>query len=104
MRYLIYHLRHNCLLPSSGTLFNTSSSDFKSKSIKVIVRPRRKHAKVLLRSINFHNVHVIDSLHDDQEIDVPLTVCCLNVQSLRNKAISVTDYVVSQGIDVLALY
>ena len=86
-----------------NSLVNTSSSDFKSKSTKISVRPRRRHARVLLRSINFHNLHVIDSLHDDQKVEVPLTVCCLNFRSLRNKAIYVADYVVSEGIDVLAL-
>ena len=86
-----------------NSVVNTSSSDFISKYLKVILRPRRKHARVLLRSINIHNLYVIDSLHDHQKVEVPLTVCCLNVQSLRNKAISVTDYVISQGIDVLAI-
>ena len=46
---------------------------------------------------------MIDSLHDDQKVEVPLTVCCLNVQSLRNKATPVADFVVSHSIDVLAL-
>jgi len=67
------------------------------------VRPHHRHDRVLLRSINFHNLHVIDSLDDDQKADVPLTVCCLNVQLSKNKATSVPDYVVSQGIDVLSL-
>jgi len=66
------------------------------------VRSRRRHVRVVLRS-NFYNLHVIDSLHDDQKVEVPLTVWCLNAQSLRNKAISVADYVVLQGIDLLAL-
>ena len=62
-----------------NSFVNTSSSDFKYRSIKVIVCPRRRHARVLLRSINFHNLHVISSLHDDQKVEGPLTVCCLNV-------------------------
>ena len=66
------------------------------------MRSRHRHARVLLRS-NIYNLRVIDSLHDDQQVEVQLTVCCLNAQSLRNKAISVADYVVSKGIGVLAL-
>ena len=67
------------------------------------MRPRRKHARVLLRSNKLYNLHVIDSLHDDQKVAVQLTACCLNVQSSRNNTMPVADYVVSQGIDVLAL-
>jgi len=62
-----------------NSFINMSSSDFKCKSIKVIVRLRRRRASVLLRSINVHNMHVIDFLHDDQNVEVSLTVCCLNV-------------------------
>ena len=69
----------------------------------VIVRPHRRHAKVLLRIINLYNLQMIDSLHDVQKLEFPLTVYCQNVQALRNKALSEVSYVVSQGIDVLAL-
>jgi len=62
--------------------FNTSSPYFKSNSINVILRPRRREDRVLLKSINFYNLYAIH---------------------LRNKAILVADYVVSQGIDVLEL-
>ena len=37
------------------------------------------------------------------QFDEPLSVCCVNVQSLNNKALSVADFVVTQGIDILAL-
>ena len=67
------------------------------------MRYRLRNARVLLRSIKFHNLHVIVSLKDDQNVEVRLMVYCLNVQSLKNKAIPVDDYVVSQGVDVLAL-
>ena len=67
------------------------------------MRPRDRHARDLLRSINFHNLFVIDFLHNHHKDEVPLLICCLNVQSLRNKVIPVADYVISQGIDVLAL-
>jgi len=46
---------------------------------------------------------VMDSLYGDQKVEVPLKVCCLNVQPLKTKATPVADYVVSQGIDVLVL-
>ena len=46
---------------------------------------------------------MIESLHDDHKDEVPLTVCCLNVQSLENKAIPGVNYIISQGIDVLTL-
>ena len=49
-------------------------------------------------TITFYNLHVIDSLHDDQKVEVPLSVCCPNVKSLRNKAIPVADYVASQAL------
>ena len=48
-----------------------SSSDFKSKYIEGIVCPRRRHARDFLRSITFHNLHDIDSLHDNLKIDAP---------------------------------
>ena len=59
---------------SVNSIINTSSSDFKSKSINVIVHPRRNDARALLRSINFLNLHVIDSLRDDKKVEVSLTV------------------------------
>ena len=34
---------------------------------------------------------------------IPLTVCCLNAQSVRNKATSLADLVISRDIDILAL-
>ena len=49
------------------------------------------------------NLLVMDSLHDDQKVEVPLTVCFVNVKSFRNKAIYVAVYVVSQDIDAYAL-
>ena len=51
----------------------------------------------------FRNLYVIYPKHDDQKIKGPLSVYCLIDQSLRNIAISVADYFVSQDIDVLAL-
>jgi len=62
-----------------------------------------REARDLVRSINLHNLYVIESLHDDQKGDVPLPICCLNVQSLGNKAIPVSDYMLLQDIDVLGL-
>ena len=88
---------------NANSFVNTSYSDFKSKPIKVIVQPCRRQATVLPRSINFRNPYVIDCLNDDQKVELPLTVCRLNVQSLGNTAIPVADYVISQGIDVLPL-
>ena len=37
------------------------------------------------------------------ERDIPFTICCLNARSLKNKALSVADFVNSRDIDVLAL-
>jgi len=67
-------------LVNVNSFVNTLSSDLKSN--KVIVHSPRRHPRVLLRNINFHNLQVIDPLHDDQKVEIPLTVCCLNVQSL----------------------
>ena len=61
---------------------------------------RRKHDRNLPKNINFRNLYIIDSLHDDQKAGTPLSACCLNVQSLRDKVIPVADYIVLQGIDV----
>ena len=38
-----------------------------------------------------------------RERDIPLTICCLNARSVKNKALSVADFVISRDIDVLAL-
>ena len=37
------------------------------------------------------------------ERDIPLTICCLNARSVKNKALSVADFVIYRDIDVLAL-
>jgi len=48
------------------------------------------------------NLDVIDSLHDDQKVEVPLSICYLNDQLLRNRLwLIMANYVVSQGMDVL---
>ena len=39
----------------------------------------------------------------DKKVEVPTSVCCLNVQFLRYKAISVANSITPQDIDVLAL-
>ena len=41
-------------------------------------------------------------LHDDQKVEVPLSVCYLNVQSSRNKAILEADYVVAHCMYIVA--
>ena len=105
------HRRYTSLINSEpanasfnvNSVDNTSSSDFSSKSVTIIFLPRHRRARNLQMTITFYNLHVIDSLHDDQKVEVPLSVCCPNVKSLRNKAIPVADYVVSQGFDVLAI-
>jgi len=61
-------------------VFNTSPSNFRSKSLKILYL-----LVVWTRSINFHNLYVIEYLRDDQEIGVPLSVYCLNGELLRNK-------------------
>ena len=38
----------------------------------------------------------------NQNVGLPISEDCLNVKSVRNNSISVTDYVVSQSIDVSA--
>ena len=38
-----------------------------------------------------------------REHDILLTICCLNARSVKNKALSVADFVISRDIDVLAL-
>ena len=45
------------------------------------------------------NLHVVKH----HERDIPLTICCLNARSVKNKALSVADFVIFQDIDVLAL-
>ena len=37
------------------------------------------------------------------ERDIPLTICCLNACLVKNKALSVADFVISRDIDVLDL-
>ena len=38
-----------------------------------------------------------------RERDIPLTICCINACSVKNKVLSVADFVISRDIDVLAL-
>ena len=76
----------------------------KYSRIPVIVRPRGELGEIVPRSTtNFRNLHVIGPSTFVQKVEEPLSVCCLNVQSLRNKVIPVVDYVVSHGFNVLAL-
>ena len=46
-------------------------------------------------------MHVIDPLHDNLKADDLISVLHLTVLSLKHKTIPMTDYVVSQGSDVL---
>ena len=52
------------------------------------------------------NKYVIDSSYDDPNVEVPLSVYCLNTESFGNKAIPdyvMADYIVLRATDVLAL-
>ncbi len=71
--------------------------------IPVIVRPWRDLGKSTPRNVNFHNLHVVKPSRSSQKVDEPLSVCCLNVQSLNNEALSVADFVATHGTDILAL-
>ena len=51
--------------------------------------------------MNFPNLHVVKPSCSSQKVDEPLSVCCINVQSLDNKALSVANFVVTQGIDII---
>ena len=46
---------------------------------------------------------ITDSLLDDQKVEIPISVYCLNDQSLRSKVIPVIDYIVLEGANELAL-
>ena len=50
---------------------NVSYFGFRYKSITVNVIPPCKQARDLPRSINYHNIHFIDFLYDEQKVDVP---------------------------------
>ena len=63
----------------------------------------RRQIRDLPRNIKFRQPHVIVSLNDDQKVAVALSLYYLNVRFLINKSIPVEDYVVSQGVDALAL-
>ena len=54
-------------------------------------------------NVNFRNVRVVVPSVIVRKIEAPLSVCYLNVQSLRNEATPLTDYVVSKDFDVFAL-
>ena len=51
--------------------------------ITVIVRPRRDLGKPKLRNVNIRNLHVVKPSPSFQKVDEPLSVCCMNVQSLH---------------------
>ena len=57
----------------------------------------------LLRNIKLRKLHVVDSLHDDQKVQVTISVFCLNVQSLRNKIMPVAAILHSKAFVFLAL-
>ena len=57
--------------------------------------PRHKQARDFSNIVKFLNLHVIDYLHVDHTVEVPISVRCLKVVSLRIKAIPEADYVVS---------
>ena len=47
--------------------------------------------RVVIRNFNFHNLYVIGSLYDERKVEIALSVCCLNVQSLKNQVKPVAD-------------
>ena len=55
------------------------------------MRPRRDLDKPEQRNVNFRNLDVVRPSRSSQKVDV---------QSLNNKALSVADFVVTQGIDM----
>ena len=61
----------------------------------------RKPDKYLPRNNTLCYLHVIDSLHRDKKVEASMQLCCLNVQSLRNKRMIYN--IVSQSISILAL-
>jgi len=63
----------------SNPIVNRSSSEFRSKYITVMLRPCIKLVRALLSNSNFPNLHVIDSVYDDQKVEVHISECCLNV-------------------------
>ena len=67
------------------------------------MRTRHIQAINLLMNLNFQNPYVIDSLHDDRKVEVPLSVCFWIINPWGIKWMHVADYVVSRGIDVLLL-
>ena len=71
--------------------------------IPVIVRPRRDLGKSELRIVNIRNLQVVKPSRSSQKVDEPLSVCCMNVQSLNNTDLPVADFLVTQGIDIVAL-
>ena len=84
----------------SSNLFQS----FKFNCIPFIASPCSRLSETIQRSIaNVVNSHVIKPSNVMPKAEVPLPGCCLNVQSLRNKAQLVAYYIVSQGFDVLAI-
>ena len=93
------------------------------KHITTIVRPRRseivKHADINFYNhadINFYNQHFKTGKHNSSNLinikykaqntvkgQKKLSVCSLNPRSVKNKTISLCDYIVSNDFDVVAL-
>jgi hypothetical protein len=87
------------------TTSNEQTPAIKCMQIPTVVTTRTPVSHSEKRCVSTDNLSVIKTLSSNQSSvpPSPLTISCLNAQSVKNKALSVADYVVSQDIDVLAL-
>ena len=75
--------------------------DISEISTVSVVRNHTQNIKA--SSVSYSNIHVVKPTNSHQKPDLPLPIHCLNTRSVKNKAMSVADLVISRYIDVLTL-
>ena len=86
----------------------TSSSKRVGLRKKRVIKTRITHRfDVVPRAVQFASANVSQLINlrviKHRKSDIPLTICCLNARSVKNKALSRADCIISRDIAVLPL-
>ncbi|KAK2141096.1 hypothetical protein LSH36_1164g00037 [Paralvinella palmiformis] len=56
-----------------------------------------------INRVNHENLHPVRMINPDCKASDPLTLVSLNCRSVKNKAMSICDFIISNGVDILAI-
>jgi len=57
----------------------------------------------MINRMNHENLHPVMMINPDCKASDPLTLVSLNCRSVKNEPISICDFIISNGVDILAI-